>query len=125
MIDRSSKRLSKKSRRGFRGYPVATIAAYGPDDRHASKLVVAIIRREGEEVSDMRRWFSDTTDVRSDPKVAAEASAFIEENGVLSVTMADRIIGCPHEQGIDYEGEYCPVCTFWIGRDRWTGEMVH
>ncbi len=55
MIDRSLKRLSKKSRRGFRGYPVATIAAYGPDDRRASKLAVAIVRGEDEDSSEMRR----------------------------------------------------------------------
>ena len=30
-------RLEKKARKGFRGYPVATIAYYGPDDRHATK----------------------------------------------------------------------------------------
>ena len=32
------KRLSKKSKRGFRGYPVGTLSCYGPDDRRASKL---------------------------------------------------------------------------------------
>jgi hypothetical protein len=40
------------------------------------------------------------------------------------VAMPDRIIGCPHEEGIDYEGEYCPRRAFWIGRDRWTGKLV-
>jgi hypothetical protein len=39
--------------------------------------------------------------------------------------MTDRIIGCPHEEGIDYEGAACPACPFWAGRDRWTGERVH
>jgi hypothetical protein len=44
---------------------------------------------------------------------------------VKSVVMPDRIIGCPHEEGIDYpEGESCPQCPFWEGRDRWTGEPV-
>jgi len=28
--------LNKKARRGFRGYPVATVAFYGPDDTRAS-----------------------------------------------------------------------------------------
>ncbi len=32
------KRLAKKSKRGFRGYPVGTLSCYGPDDRRASKL---------------------------------------------------------------------------------------
>jgi hypothetical protein len=36
----------------------------------------------------------------------------------------DRIIGCPHEEGIDYpEGTSCPECLYWEGRDRWTGQM--
>jgi len=27
--------------------------------------------------------------------------------------MADRIIGCRHKEGIDYEGSTCPTCPFW------------
>jgi hypothetical protein len=41
-----------------------------------------------------------------------------------SVVMADRIIGCPHEEGIGYEGATCPACPFWAGRDRWTGKRL-
>ena len=27
--------------------------------------------------------------------------------------------GCQHEEGIDYpEGELCPDCPFWAGRER-------
>jgi hypothetical protein len=38
--------------------------------------------------------------------------------------MTDKIIGCPHEEGIDYpDGEQCPVCPYWAGRDRWTGAL--
>jgi hypothetical protein len=123
MLDRSLKRLTKKGRRGFRGYPLAVMASYGPDDRRASKLVVTVYLREGEE-GDMRKWFSDTTDVRADPTIAAEVLDFLKQYDVLSVTAPDRIIGCPHEEGIDYEGEYCPQCQFWIGRDRFTGKLV-
>jgi hypothetical protein len=50
---------------------------------------------------------------------------FIEERRVLSVAMTDGIIGCPHQEGIDYEGEWCPICEFWHGRDRFTGQLVH
>jgi len=40
--------------------------------------------------------------------------------------MADGIMGCPHQQGIDYDGEWCPSpdCTFWHGRDRFTGKVI-
>jgi hypothetical protein len=44
--------------------------------------------------------------------------------GALSVVMTGGIIGCPHQEGIDYEGEWCPVCEFWHGRDRFTGKMI-
>jgi len=50
--------------------------------------------------------------------------AFLAEHGVLSVAMVDRIIGCPHQEGIDYEGPICPQCPFWANRDRWTGEVT-
>jgi hypothetical protein len=51
---------------------------------------------------------------------------FIRLNGARSVVTTDGIIGCPHEEGIDYpEGKVCPQCPFWENRDRWTGETVH
>jgi hypothetical protein len=43
-------KLNKKAKRGFQGYPVATITYYGPDDRRASKVSVGIIREEGGEI---------------------------------------------------------------------------
>ena len=46
MIERARKRLSKRTKRGFRGYPLATVALYGPDDRTATKLAVGIVPAE-------------------------------------------------------------------------------
>ncbi len=122
MLDRSIKRLTKKARRGMRGYPLGTVAYYGPDDRHATKLVASIQLREDADM-DMRKWFVETGDARTDPVVTAELLEYFEANGVKSIAMMDRIFGCPHEEGVDYEGEYCPVCTFWIGRDRYSGKL--
>src|SRR5262249_33945161 len=70
-------------------------------------------------------WKLDAGDVRNDPRIAEEMLEFMARHGVLSVAMTDRIIGCPHQEGIDYQGEWCPVCEFWKGRDRFTGERVH
>ena len=64
---RFRKSLRKRLRRGFRGYPVATVAYYGPDDQRASKVAVGITNGEGQEVAELRRWFSETGDVRFDP----------------------------------------------------------
>ena len=124
MIERARKRLSKRAKKGFRGWPVATVALYGPDDSTATKLTVGIMPAEDAEATDLRRWFSkDQTDIRDDIRVTEEVLAFIIEAGAKSVVMTDRIIGCLGS--IDYEGATCPACPFWAGRDRWTGERMH
>ena len=118
--------LRKKAKRGFRGYPLATVAFYGPNDKLATKIAAGIIPSEGAEPEVMKRWWSEGTDIKLEPDVGPEIIDFIESNGAKSVVMADRIIGCPHEEGVDYpEGQLCPECPFWAGRDRWTGESIH
>lgn len=114
--------LKKKARRPFRGYPAATVAYYGPDDQRASKVAVGIILEEHAEPAFMERWFSLAGDVRTDPAIQGEILQFIETHGVKSVALTDVIIGCPHEEGIDYpEGQVCPKCPFWADRARWAG----
>jgi hypothetical protein len=118
--------LTKKARKGFRGYPVATVAYYGPDAERASKVAVGIVLSEGEEPAELERWSSEENDVRADPTINEAILGFIRARGVRTVTMADRIIGCPHEEGVDYpDGEVCPECPYWATRDRWSGEVVH
>ena len=116
--------LSKKAKRGFRGYPLATVAFYGPDTRLASKVAVGIVREEDAE-PEMHRWHGSGEDVRVDRDIQAAILELLQGEAVKSVNMADGIIGCPHEQGVDYEGDWCPECPYWHGRDRFTGEPVH
>jgi len=119
------KSLRKKAKRGFRAYPVATIAYYGPDDKRASKVAVGILEEEDGPVTAMERWFSDEGDVRADHSILRDILEFVKRHGAQSVVMADRIIGCPHEEGVDYpEGEKCSQCPFWATRDRWSGELI-
>jgi hypothetical protein len=118
-------KLAKKRDKGFRGYPMATVAYYGPDAARATKVSVGIIADEDAEADPLERWFSDEQDVRSDAAILEAVVRFIEQHGVKSVGFADRIIGCPHEEGIDYPtGEKCPKCTFWANRERWSGELI-
>jgi hypothetical protein len=119
------KRLHKRAKKGFRGYPVATIAFYGPDDRFASKVAVGITAGENEETLALERWFTEDTDIRSDPLVGEAISLFIEQYDIKSVVVTNGIIGCPHEEGVDYKGATCPKCPFWANRDRWTSEIIH
>ena len=103
---------------------MATIAFYGPTDNLATKVVVGIVRDEGLDPDPLERWFSET-DVRIDPSVGEEVVAFVKEHAVKSVIVTDGLIGCPHEEGIDYpEGSSCPQCPYWAGRDRFTRERI-
>ena len=121
----AKKALSKKVRKGFKGYPIATIALYGPTDKKATKLVAGIVPREHAEASQLKKRLSQD-DIMREPQVFEEVLEFIQESGAKSVAMMDRIIGCPHEEGVDYpEGQSCPQCPFWQGRNRWMGEVEH
>jgi hypothetical protein len=122
MSESPFKPVLKRAKKGFRGYPVATVAFYGPDKNRATKIAVGIIPGENAEPSAMERWFSEI-DVRRSARIGKEIADFIRANGALSVVVTDGIIGCPHEEGTDYPaGQSCPQCPFWEGRDRWSGE---
>ena len=124
-IKRPPTPLQKRAKRGFRGYPIATIAFYGPDARRASKVAVGVVLQEDAEPEFMERWHSDQSDVRYDARVSKEVVAFIQSHSVKSVVLGEGIMGCPHEEGIDYpQGQVCPQCPYWANRDRWTGEEV-
>jgi hypothetical protein len=111
--------LKKKARRGFEGFPLATIAWYGPDDQRASKVAVGIIVEEDGDPQALERWFSKDGDIRQDRVVGAEIQQFIRSHGVKSVTVTETIIGCPHEEGVDYpDGETCPQCPFWAAKNQ-------
>ena len=117
-------RLSKEARKGLRGWPIATIA-YGRNLSQETKVAVGIVPSENAEVEELRDWKVDRGDIRADSGIAREILEFIEEHRVRSVAMTDGILGCPHQEGIDYDGEWCPVCEFWHGRDRFAGQRVH
>jgi hypothetical protein len=122
MIERARKRLSKRAKRGFRGYPLATVALYGPDDRTATKFAVGIVPAEHADATELRRWFLEGADIRNDADIAEEVLAFVAAAGARSVVTTDTIIGCPHEEGIDYQG---PTCAH-SGRDAIVGpERAH
>lgn len=112
--------LRKKKGGEFRGYPIGTVAFYGPDDETATKVVAGIQESEDAEPSVLKKWFSEDLDARIDPRIGREVKKFLRRLDARSVVVTRGIIGCPHEEGIDYPtGESCPECPYWEGRDRW------
>ena len=120
MSDRTPReRLERKAERGFQGYPLGTVAFYGPDNRRATKVAIGIVHDDRGKVREMEKWFSEVTDVRDDATIGAQILSFIQQHHVRSVVVGPGILGCPHEEGIDYPlAGVCPACPYWAGRER-------
>jgi hypothetical protein len=122
-FDKARSELQKKARRRTRTYPLATIAYYGPADQLATKVAVGIVTQSGEVVA-LNKWSSEQ-DVRFSSAINQQIVDFLAQYHAESVAMLDQIIGCPHEEGVDYPtGSTCPQCPFWKDKDRWTGLPV-
>ena len=119
------KYLNKKVKKGFTGYPLATIALYGPNDQVVTKISVGILLADDRDPEFMQKWYSQE-DLRSDEGSMLEIIQYIKMHQIRSIVMLEKIIGCPHEEGKDYaDGESCPQCPYWKNRNRWTGELSH
>ena len=93
--------LRKKAKGGDQGFPKASLAFYGPDNKKATKAVLGIILRVGDEPA-IHRYFDEAADVRFSISVQEDVLARIREHGVRTVILMEKIIGCPHEEGVDY-----------------------
>lgn len=63
---KNKKLITKKARKGLKGFPVATVTFYGPTNVVATKLVCGIIRSEGAEAEPMKKWFSESDQRKSE-----------------------------------------------------------
>jgi hypothetical protein len=72
---KNKKLLTKKIRKGEKGYPIATIAFYGPNIDIATKVVCAIINHDGAEPEPIEKWFS-SWDLRKSEQVLIEVLGF-------------------------------------------------
>jgi hypothetical protein len=99
----------------FRDYPAAMIAFYSPDNTRSTKVAVGIVLKEGADPEEMKDWTTVESDLRTDAPIGKVNLDFIELHSIKSVGVTDRIIGRPHEEGVDYpHGPTCPQCPFFV-----------
>ena len=69
--------LDKKIKANFRGYPIGTIAFYGPTNTLATKVAVGIFLHEDDkEPAKMEKWFSEK-EIRTNIKILNEIKKFV------------------------------------------------
>ena len=84
--------LEKKIKAGFQGYPIGTIAFYGPNNTLATKATVGILLNEGDkEPAKMEKWFSEK-EIRTNTKILNEIKKFLTDNKVRSIGTTNKIL---------------------------------
>jgi hypothetical protein len=88
-LDKSTKRIAKRVKKGFQGYPQITIAYFGDSVDLASEVVVGFIMEEGSAVQE--QTFSSENDVRKDETIQTTLLKIIERVDAKTVLEASGI----------------------------------
>lgn len=83
-LEKSKKRIAKKVKMGFKGYPQISIAYFGPNANMAKQVVISFIPEEGSDP--MVERFSSDTDVREDEVIQSTIVKIIERSGASTVS---------------------------------------
>ena len=88
-LDKSTKRIAKRVKKGFQGYPQISIAYFGESTSCATEVVVGFISEEGAAAQEQK--FSCKSDARKDETIQttllkvierADAKTVLEVSGV-------------------------------------------
>ena len=91
--------LRQRNKDGVRGYQVASVAYFGPDDQVATKVVVFILPDETFKPSATERWQSVISDLRDDEGVNEEILHFIDEQGARRCSWTGRLSAARTRKG--------------------------
>jgi hypothetical protein len=82
-LDKSTKRIAKRVKNGFQGYPQITLAYFGESDSCATEVVVGFISQEGAEALEER--FFSKGDARKDETIQTTLLKVIERANAKTV----------------------------------------
>ena len=91
-LDKSTKRIAKRVKKGFQGYPQISIAYFGESADCATEVVVGFISEEGAATQEQK--FSSKDDARKDESIQttllkvierADAKTVLEVSGVTII----------------------------------------
>ena len=88
-LDKSTKRIDKKVKKGFQGYPEIIISYFGKNTDMATKVIVGFKAEENAEV--LTEQFVTVDDIKIDTTVQSTIVKIIERSGAKTVTLTDGV----------------------------------
>lgn len=88
-LDKSTKRIAKRVKKGLQGYPQISIAYFGESENCATEVVVSFILEEGTEPQEQK--FSSKSDVRKDETIQTTLLKVIERADAKTVLEASGV----------------------------------
>ncbi len=85
-LEKSKKRIAKKVKMGFQGYPTIGITYFGASENLATEVLLEFVLEEGAEPQKER--FSTEGDVREDETIQSAIVKMIERSNAQSVTLS-------------------------------------
>ena len=88
-LDKSKKRIAKKIKMGFQGYPEISIAYFGSNVDRAEKVTITFTLEEG--ATPMEESFQSKTDAREDEVIQSAIVKMIERSQAKTVKQIDGV----------------------------------
>jgi hypothetical protein len=88
-LEKSKKRIAKRAKMGFQGYPKISISYHGKSPGIANEVVVEFILEEGADVQTER--FSSKLDAREDETIQSALVKMIERSEAKTVLQAEEV----------------------------------
>jgi len=88
-LDKSQKRINKRVKRGFHGYPMISIQYFGPSEVLATRVEVGFIQEENAEP--MLETFNSESDIRKDETVQTTIIKIIDRVDAKTVTLNESV----------------------------------
>ncbi|MGO1298811.1 MAG: hypothetical protein ACTMIA_16170 [Vibrio sp.] len=88
-IDKAKKRIAKQVAKGFKGYPMVSIAYFGLTPDVATQVVVQLITEEGAEPQEQK--LSSSADARNDETIQTVIVKILERTQAVSVMEVDGV----------------------------------
>jgi hypothetical protein len=85
-LDKSTKRIAKRVKKGFQGYPQISITYFGASEDCATEVVVGFISEEG--VAAQEQKFTSKSDARKDETIQTTLLKVIERADAQTVLEA-------------------------------------